>query len=73
VENSLCPPMNGHRQSGPTGPFRVRFYPRRIIANKAAGNDSSNFLGSFSNGEIGFFGSTAGGMGAGLLCWPVSA
>jgi len=31
--------MNGHRQTGSTGPFRVRFYPRRIIANKAARKD----------------------------------
>jgi hypothetical protein len=40
--------MNGHRHTGPTGPFRVGFYPRDIIAKKAARKDSSNFAGNFS-------------------------
>jgi hypothetical protein len=55
--------MNGHRQTGSTGPFRVHFHPRCILANKAARNDFLNCLGNFSESFFGFRKPRGGGRG----------
>jgi hypothetical protein len=58
--------MNGHRQTGWSGPFRVHFYPRRILlANNAARNDFSNFPANFPESFSSFRKFGGGGMGWG--------